>query len=366
VRPAASGSQPDVLVAVQVDDEKKARTGLARLATDTADKPGVAFTHGYALIAQHQSVADRAVVDDGRATLAKNSQFEADQQLLGESGVASGWMDLNRLSALAATASPGSAAIAPQSGRIAFALRFNGTAFEAIFKVVGSPTAQVAPSPAGSIRDLPASTALAVEVTGADAAIRQAWTSLHSKSSPLGGLASGSPLDSILGEIDKQYGISLPVDLETLVGSDLVISADANGLTDNPKVAIRSKTNGPAALAVWQKIRAAAVGSGADFPLEFERTSDGVIAGTDRAYLSQLTSTGAARLGSQKQFTDAVPDAATASTVMFIDLDAVAKAMKASGATAEDLKSIQTFQSVGLTVARTGVNATVRLRLVEH
>jgi hypothetical protein len=92
-------SEPlEPVVAIQVDDEDAARTGIAELVECAGEEAsGVGFLDGYAIVGKDQKTVDAAVEAAAEEPLADNPEFSEAIDALGDQGVASGWVDYGAL-----------------------------------------------------------------------------------------------------------------------------------------------------------------------------------------------------------------------------------------------------------------------------
>ena len=88
-------SEPlEPVIAVQVDDETKARAGVAQLTECSDDETSaIAFLDGYAIVGPEQATVDAAVAGAKRAPLGEKAEFAQALDSIGDQGIASGWMD---------------------------------------------------------------------------------------------------------------------------------------------------------------------------------------------------------------------------------------------------------------------------------
>jgi hypothetical protein len=373
VRPAAGvtatgrTAAPEIVVAVEAKDDKQARTGLARITAAADQHFGVAFRGGYALLAERQDIADRAVADDGKGTLADNTQFRGDMKLLGGQGVSSGWADLAKLARLAGSSLPMASQNFGAQARLSYTVRFTSDSVEAVAKVIGDTSGYSAPAAGGpSIGDLPASTAVAVEVNGVDKSIDRGWKAFRSNLSQLGSTGSGPTPDDLVTQFSEEFGLTLPADLKVLFGSQLLVAVDFVGPSAGPRIAARARTDGAAAAAVLAKLRNSVALKGSSWPLTSQRTPDGIAVATSPDYLKTVLSRSGATLASDKNFRAAVPDAARPDVTAYANLDAIAQAMRRGGASADDLKAISAFRALGASSSTDNGVGTFRVRLLAH
>jgi hypothetical protein len=367
---ATADSGPDVLIAVQTGDAKRAESAVRRIAAKADQPVGVADGNGYVLIADSQSVADRAVADAKKSDLADRTDYRADMSALGQLGVASGWVDAK--AAVAAVNSSDSAAGSPLLGglfgndpsgagssRISFTVRFTATAAEL---VVRANTEAVGPAAAPSgpqlIAGLPQDTAAAIEVRGAAGAFGKSWNrALKSASSDQ------------LAEVDalgEQIGLRLPADIDTLLGTDLVAGLDLSQGLDAPNLGARSKTDPTAAAKVIDSLKQALAAHDVSPGLQMVKTSDGVVVANTDAYAAVLAASSGQRLGDSAAFQAAVPDQANAMAIGYLNLDVLSAAMQKAGDTNEDLKALHAFKSVGLSMSVKDGSTLLKVRLVAH
>jgi hypothetical protein len=247
--PPKGTSTPGFVVAVQVTDETAAKTGIAKLMGD--DKYGIAFREDYALLTATQPEADQAV---NAAPLGGNANFSDDLGALGETGVLSFWMDASKLATLA----PERAAQDPitvaqlKNARVAGALRFDGDYVELAgigrgVQDMGLGTLE--PSRAGA---LPASTAGAISISGLGEVISKQWAQIMKSAEQAGG---GVSFQQFADQAQQKYGLALPADLTTLLGKNITLALDGNGLDGNqPKFGARIVTDPAKAQEVVGKI----------------------------------------------------------------------------------------------------------------
>ncbi|MDQ2837785.1 MAG: DUF3352 domain-containing protein [Actinomycetota bacterium] len=359
--PTLADGAPEVLVAAQTTDEAQARVGIARFGTDY----GVSFYRGYAVIARSQQVADEAVSSAKVASLASARNYVSDMQQVGSLGVASGWVDLTAAGKLSGSTSSGVLAVGG-GGRLAFTTRFAGNNVDLVIKMFGTSPSAGSATALPDIGALPASTAIGAAFSNAGSKVDQQWQGFLRQLSAQQVAGGPSPSDMI-DSLQRESGISLPGDLVTLLGSELTLSVDADGLdAGNPKVAIRTKTDGPAAVRVLDKISRTLHLHHLDFPLFYGPTSDGLIAASDQQYLASLGSPSGPRLSGVAGFRAALPELAGASAAAFVNFDAITAALRSNGANPGDLTVLSSLSALGMTVHSSGAVSTISIRLVMH
>jgi hypothetical protein len=369
-RPAlVATDSPDVIIAVKSSDQAKAKAGIARLTAEFGSTIGVGFRSGYAILAKSQDIADRALTDDAKGTLADSSKFRADMSKFGDPGIASGWVNGDEARKLAASANPllstgALAGLGDQTqGRVAFVVRVTPTAADVVVKSFGGAPATPTPRPPGfpSLGDLPASTAVAVEVAGLGPKIDASWK-LAMKS--LTGLSGGVDPAQIVKQYEQESGLSLPADLKTLAGADLQFSLDAAGLPDAPRIGVRSATDPAAAIRVLDKLKAALAAKGEPFPITYKPTPNGVVVANDPGYAAELSATASSKLSTQSDFKAALPDAGNGALNAYFDLKVIADELRKAGSNTAELGPLTAFRAVGIQSTVAGGISTINIRVI--
>lgn len=373
VLPTLKDGDPEVLLVFQSTDDAKARAGIARFGADN----GVSFYRGYAVVAETQQEADAAVSSAKAANLSGNAHYQADLKQLGSLGVASGWADLGAASKLAASAASaaGSSAAAGQlmgSGRLAFTVRMTSNSADLIGKFYGlsGPASVAAPDLGG----LPATSAIAAAAGVNGAAIDQMWKQYRDLLGEFVALSNPDEMgvppdpDDVLDSLQQEFGVRLPDDLKTLLGSGISVSVDAHGLAggSTPKFAVQTHTDGAAAVQVMDNIRHAMENAGTDFPVSYRATPTGLLVASDPDYLATINAGSSPKLSGLASFGQALPDRAGATEAVFVNLDAIAAELRTQGESSDDLKTLEAFSAVGLTAKVQGGTATLRVRLIAH
>lgn len=368
--PGTSGQPPTVEGVLQVTDEAAARRDLPKLFPS-----GTSYTvsDGFAVIASPQS-SDRAPSDSaGQSPSAPSAQALVDQAhsaSLADSsafttamsaypdGVATFYVDVPKLDQVLQSAVPGAGSalstspLSPQqlTGVVAGVVRFEPDALELL---ASGPTAAQS-APLTMVSRLPRTTAAVIAVSGYGDAFKKAWGPLMKQMSGV----SGSRPGQAEAQLEKVSGLSLPEDLVALLGSQLSLSVDSQGLAGFPLFGYQAKTDPAAAAhgmaAVTTLLQKAGVS------VTSKTTPDGIVLASTPGYADTLAAADGT-LGSSPAFTAAVPDAAGATQVLYLDLAAIFGATGvASGASGKDLAPLS---SVGASVHVDGGQATYRLRL---
>jgi hypothetical protein len=226
--------------------------------------------------------------------------------------------------------------------------------------VYGQPASPATAAPL-NIGDLPASTAVAIQASGLSGRIDSGWAQFQDQLSQFSNPDGEDP-----AAVLDQLGISMPGDLDTLLGSDVLVAVDSKNITgDNvPEIGVLTRTDGQAATKVLDRLREHLTDNGGDFPLHYRATPSGVVAATDEQYLAKLLNPSGDRLSKVAGFRQAVPDLKGASAAAFVNLDAICADLRAHGANSQDLRQLAAFRAIGLTVATAGGVSTLHVRLV--
>jgi len=274
----------------------------------------VAISGDYAVIASSESLAQSALTQAEQAALGDDKDFSGDLAALGEAGVGAAWLDmagLTDLSLATGEAPPEQLenllASGQAKGRFATVLRFDGPTLEMVGHVAGMqvPVDPVDGAVTNHLSDLPASTLAAVSVNHPDKIVEGVFKALPTL------LPKEAQLDAMLDMVQKQFGLTLPDDAMTLLGSNIVVAVDADGVQDNPKIGMRAVTDTAAALSIvdrleqviWQM-------TNSTMALPRDETDDGYVVASTPDYAKELTEAGG--LGASSRFTSVMPDAAGA------------------------------------------------------
>jgi hypothetical protein len=323
---------PQVEFVVQSSDDAAAR----KTVHDAAPDVGIAFSHGFAVLAPSQQNADAAVRAAAKSALAGSKTYAGDAAALDGSPLATAWVDGP------ATVKAIAHAVADKAGGLQF-LSDSGLTDSATGRIVaglrvsddgGSSAVQLdvvsrgsAPSKRSTstdrFRHLPATTFAAAAIADPAGVVRDATEAIKG---PLGlftggGGESGScvatpgsaqpqctespapgPTDP-LQMVTDATGLKLPGDLASLLGSDAVVAYGGIAGDGTPKIGVRSKpADVTAAADVVTKLRNKLVDT--DIALA-ERTAGGdfVVATTD-GYADDLAKAGT--LDTVDTFSDAM------------------------------------------------------------
>ncbi|WP_433374373.1 DUF3352 domain-containing protein [Streptosporangium sp. CA-115845] len=353
--PAKGASEPGVVVAVQVTDQDKAKAGIAKLMGK--EKYGIAFRDDYALLSPTQAEADQAAA---AAPLSENANFSDDLSALGETGVLSFWADAGKIAQLTPElASQDPATLAQiKNVRVAGALRFDSGYVELAGISRGAQDLDMGTPEPSKISTLPASTVGAVSISGLGEIVGKQWTQLMKSADTAG----GGGVQQLVDQAQQQSGLSLPDDLVTLLGKNITLALDANGLDSDPKFGAKVVTDPAKAQEVVGKIEKYLAATGTAVPQLAKVPGDGTfVLASSQEYAAELDKDGA--LGDSETFQLAIPNADEATFAVFVDLDKVEK-LYLEGLQGDEKANLQVLRGVGVSGTQSGSEATFSMRLL--
>ena len=353
----SGGEVPDALAAVAYRDRAAAEAGLARL--KAADESVVyAFSEkgDYVLLGDSQAVVDAAVeppsvLGDAASYTEAVDALDGDQIMTGWVDLAAFWGALPPAEREEASRTLGAAGDLSPTGQAVFGARADDRFIEVQGRTLDA-TADVlrdvevgGQQVSGMVRELPASTVLALSVSG----LGDGLATLYERT-------AGGPADTqVLRDVAEQAGLSLPQDLRVLLGDETML-----GVFGAEDIAVRSRGDDGDAYAVAERIAQSISDSGGPPAADtLRRAEAGVAVGTTPAALDQITASGGG-LGDSARFQLAVPDAEDAGMVLYLD---VARALELGGPGGDvvDRSTVEPLEAVGLT-AEGGDDAGFRLR----
>jgi len=340
------GDKPDPVIAVQIKDEDKAKAGLDKLfvKADPDDKPGMAFTGDYVILADDQAAADKALAASKDYPLSDNAKFSKDMGDLGEQGFASFWVDMKGIESMAGKELKEQGASSLPEGSAAAALRFDAGFVELKGIVHGDKAIKPGATGAEEIAaGLPDSTAAALAIADGETQVTKVWEQLQKTTQ-----GGDFNLEEMVKGLSDQYGIKVPDDLKVLLGKRFAVALDKE-VGSMPKVAIKADTDPAKAEAVADKLLGIVRNqSGADVPVLKAKDDDTLVLATTQEYADQVLKGG--NLGDTEAFKQAVPDPKDAVALAYVDLESVL-AFAPSGVDSPDAKVLR---SVGLVSRITG------------
>ena len=330
------------LVTLQVSDQDKAKAAVKKLEgcdseDDFKSSAGVAFSGDYLLLTDTQEHADAMAKAADSTPLADDDDFKLWTGRTGDPGIISMYAAPTAVKVLSDAAKShrrdlGTGVLPGQQNDqlekafkgfqgAAGVIRFNDGAVEA--EVVSKGLAGGLPSGSGSgadVETLPATTAALLSVS-----LPHGW--LDKYVDQIKRAVGAQAYDQALREGEARTGLSLPDDLETLLGDGFSVSVDSSAdlskLTSSPDPAdvpagIRIKGHPDQIEPIIEKLKAAAGDQGGI--VKVDSSGDFVAVGTDPDYVAKLLKKG--DLGAQSSFEKVVPAAGRASSVLFVDFDA--------------------------------------------
>lgn len=247
---------------------------------------------------------------------------------------------------------------AAESGQAGAVLRAEPNALELLAWNSGDPTNGAAP--AALMSTLPESTLFAIEFTGGSDLLANRWA--QALESAEQGERTPGDIERQLAELEAQYGIELPDDLQTLVGEDAVLAVDGEGLlTSVPGVGLRSVTDPAAGVVVAAQIETTLASLTGGFGITARGTDDGMVVATTDDYATQLEA-GEGALGADPTYQEALPDAADATYLVWVDFAAVSGFVTLAAPEAAGV--IEPLEAFGATVSPDDGGSLVRARLV--
>lgn len=425
-----------IRIAVQVKDEDAAKAGVAKIADCTKETFGIAFLDGYAIVTPSQKSADAAVKAASDKPLADDADFKRDQDALDEQGVLSGWVDLKDGVAAAKEAGLSDElgleesdleTLPGKAGGVAFALSATSTALSLDAVAREGDSADKRPEIRG-LGALPGDTVVGVTLPGGGKAVKKDWDEIKSglqdvldlgseiglpglgaASSPAGaspefdaeayeadpegyqetylrqleerasaGSAGtggrGADVDAAIEEIEKNLDVTLPEDLETLLGDGYSLYGGKTGLADAIReggpsepsdLAVGLVTEGDEKKAADLASRlVASIQRLTGVELASANSSDAVSLATSEKVADTLVKKGT--LGDSELFDSVIRDDGK-SGGLFIDVGAILDAAvdgDKSLADEEDIKDLRNIDAVGLSTIHskdgyTGFSASV-------
>lgn len=330
---------------VQVRDEKAADAGLLALRAcsengDARSTKGVerswVVRDGWAYVAADTATATQVADAAAKSTLgADSSAYRTWTDRVGDQGVLSAYVAPKvgpQLKKLVTALDPGSSADAAGIEGVlssyddypggAMTLRFadGGLELETVGGLDDSTKAFTAAGAGKAVSSLPADTLVAVG-TG----LQKGWATTTMDS--LQKQAGTAGLGDLFGEIEQSTGLSMPGDLETLLGRTMVLSVGADldvaamdsiESPDQVPVAVKVLGDQAAIEGVLDKLRSA-VPEAEQLIGSTKVGSDGVVVGPSSTYREAVAKGG--DLGSDDTFRSVVPNADRAVVAAYVDLD---------------------------------------------
>ncbi len=353
--PVAGGDEPTIEAVLQVKDAKMFAKVAPRLFKGD-DSGGYVLLDGYVVISQDADLAKRIVADAAKSDLADDPDYTLDTQDLGDR-VVTGWYDLKRAASLV-PAQGGSSALTGAIGqmRATFAVQVQPDGLELVANSTGGKDLG-ASTPAALLAKLPASTVGAVELTGVGGRVMQQWDQVLKGMSASG---AGINPDQLIDVYQKQFGLKLPGDLATALGSDAVAAVTLGKGAKQPGFGYYAVTDPAKAAALAQRLTPLFTRLGVP---PARATANGIAWGTSPTWAKDATS---GNLGDSSRMQAALPELAKADMAVYVDLDAVThfnafsdSIAGGAGASVEEVG----LDTLGMTSWHDGSTSHIRIKL---
>jgi Protein of unknown function (DUF3352) len=356
-----SGKTVEAVVVVAETDEKAAAAAMGKLRGHGATQLGYAFMDGYLVVTPGSASGAAAVVAGAqKAPLSADTQFSADVASLGSDEVVTGWVDATKAGRLlkdSLGAVPGVDAAGVGSligptwkGRYVLGVHATSDSVEMRMRSFGGDPQPA--EPAARLDHVAPGAFAVVSVSSPGQHLATAWKQL-----------TAAPQYAGMLDQARQLGLTLPGDLETLLGDNLTVSVGGDPSAQPSLLAAASSKDPAAAKAVLDRLLAmaargvtASVAQGIDGDTLYVASSDPVLAGGQ-------TTAAARALTSTDLFRRAVADPAHAQFVLYVDLTTVWSTMKSSGA-APPSPEVEHLAAVGMSGSASGTGTDYTLRVV--
>ena len=338
------------VVALQVTDPDAAEKGIQTLADcgEAEADFGYAFSDDYVLVTDSQKRADALVADAAESSLADDDSFQEWTGKVGDPGILTMYaapgapeyfqrMQEDMGQGIAGSDAMYGLSMEPAAARtgdqmedlaknfkgMAGTVRFDDGAVEAEFAADGLPAGMSSDGETSGPRlaDLPASTGAALSV-----GLPEGWLD-KSMESMAGVLGSGESMDEMWAEGERETGLTLPEDIETVLGDGVSLSFDADTdlealfESDDPSalpIGLRIAGDSDEIVPIIEKIKTA-IGPDADM-LVVEASDGGVAVGLNSDYVNALVEGGG--LGDEDSFQRVIPDPDKATAAAYVNFDA--------------------------------------------
>jgi Protein of unknown function (DUF3352) len=361
---ATPGHEPNAIVVLQVSDAGQAKAGLKKLM-----QPGdgtCAISDGYAVCAETQAILTAAQDATKQQSLADSSTFTSDVSAAGSRGIAMGWGDLAKLAKVVPSgdgfggmSGVGALGASQTTGRFVATLRFSGANLQLTGRVTGAAAGSTTVAGGTGVDKLPSSTAVAIGGSTSTAALAKSYQRAEDQLKASGGAGAVAEVQQNLHAL----GLKLPQDLSAVLGTKFAIAYGGGGGAGLPQIGLRSNSSAAKAGPVLDKVNQAL--SGAPFALHHVASGSGYAVALDKSYAEQLAGNGG--LGGTTAFKAAVPDAASANLVVFVNFGRLLSAGSPFGVPGAADANLKALWAAGLTVDQ-GANgsATFHLNVITH
>jgi hypothetical protein len=378
---------PAPVIALQVSDTADAKAGFAKLVDCVEPGDDFGFTVGeeYLVASDSTEHARQLAADAAKKSLAVDASYQRWSDAVGDAGVLNVYIAesakdvllraMGEFSGELSGMSPGG----DEESRKMLEDRlkdFEGMAAALRFADGGMELAVVArgidgytgTGEAGAVADLPADTAALLALSVPDDIVANTLEQLRA--------TFGDAVDSGVEELEGQTGLSVPEDVQALLGDTLSLSLGGNAPENLDDIA--SPADVPFGLLVSGdadrieeiigKVEQRTGASLEDMEVTHRQADGKVVLASSEDYADELLAGG--ELGSEDRFTEAVPAAEKASSVLYVDFnsdwtDAIVRSYEAdTGADGKEIEeNLEPLGALGISSWRDGENSRILLKL---
>lgn len=326
------GSINQPVIALQTSDTKLATTAAKKIvACAGEDESGVAVNEDYVIVGPDQRTVDAVVKQAQKKPLSEDERFAADEENLGERGVASVWLDGTALAEspeLASIAGAGTTGL-EELETVTASLRAGSSTLEVAGFTRTKTKTESKPVELGA---LPDDTVLALGFGGGEQYAKAFEQGVEQETDP------SFTTDDFSDFVEQSFGLKYPEDLRTLTRGSLTLAVGSKNLETLPTLSSPSdvskldiglavkgdKTATSDLLNRLSRLAASSLG----LPLEVSETDAGAVLASNADAASKFAKKG--DLGSRKSFEAAVEHPSDSIGGLFVDVGGIVKALKAS------------------------------------
>jgi hypothetical protein len=218
------------------------------------------------------------------------------------------------------------------------------------------------------LNELPDTTAAAVSSAGLGPWVGTNWTKMLAEVNKVPD--AKEQVDLFVQSAKQQFQLDIPGDLSTLLGDELTVALDEEGLQDLvnggieegklPKVGLRSTTDATKGKAVVDKVQQVLTSSGVPFKLGVASGDGKVVVGADQGYADKLLAGG--KLGDTEAFKSAI-SSTDVTGAAYVDMDKLEK-LYINQVPADSKSWLQPIRAIGATTTGTEDGGSFSLRVV--
>ena len=222
---------PHPIGILEVKDSAKAKAELPLLATSGGGMAGYSVQGDYAIVGETQAIVDQAVAAAKKGNITTNANYKSDIAQLKDDRIATVWYDIDGSMQALTAELPGELAMVPmigqmskqKAGRLVMGLRVQPSYVELSGRVIGGSTFPAelnGATAATALGDLPSGTVAGLSIANPEQLLKKELDTIES--SPL-----GAGIQDEFDAASAQLGISLPDDVENLLGKQVTVGIDA-------------------------------------------------------------------------------------------------------------------------------------------